>query len=123
MTEKAYILFDGYCKLCSASVRFIKRHSRDGSFIFVPVGSEEANELLSGFRFTKTIPDAVILVSGEVILTRSRAALKIAARLNFPFKLLVIFYLVPDFLRDPVYDFIAGRRYRWFGKRDQCYLP
>lgn len=123
MTEKAYILFDGYCKLCSASVRFIKRHSRDGSFIFVPVGSEEANELLSGFRFTKTIPDAVILVSGEVILTRSRAALKIAARLNFPFKLLVIFYLVPGFLRDPVYDFIAGRRYRWFGKRDQCYLP
>lgn len=31
--------------------------------------------------------------------------------------------LVPRFIRDAVYDFIAENRYRWFGKRDECRMP
>jgi predicted DCC family thiol-disulfide oxidoreductase YuxK len=31
--------------------------------------------------------------------------------------------IIPAFLRDIVYRFIARNRYRWFGKRDTCRLP
>jgi len=32
-------------------------------------------------------------------------------------------YVLPPFLRDVLYRFIARRRYRWFGKSEACYLP
>jgi predicted DCC family thiol-disulfide oxidoreductase YuxK len=31
--------------------------------------------------------------------------------------------IVPRFIRDAVYDFIAVRRYRWFGQRQACMVP
>ncbi|MGA9335274.1 MAG: DCC1-like thiol-disulfide oxidoreductase family protein, partial [Rudaea sp.] len=31
--------------------------------------------------------------------------------------------IVPRALRDPAYRWIARHRYRWFGRRDTCYLP
>ena len=37
--------------------------------------------------------------------------------------LVSVLRVVPRFLRDPVYDFVARHRYRWFGKYDQCPLP
>jgi predicted DCC family thiol-disulfide oxidoreductase YuxK len=34
-----------------------------------------------------------------------------------------VFFIIPRFLRDPIYDFIAKNRYRWFGKKDTCMMP
>jgi predicted DCC family thiol-disulfide oxidoreductase YuxK len=31
--------------------------------------------------------------------------------------------LVPRPVRDALYDGLARRRYRWFGRRDECWLP
>jgi predicted DCC family thiol-disulfide oxidoreductase YuxK len=31
--------------------------------------------------------------------------------------------LVPPFIRDAVYDWIARNRYGWFGKMDACPVP
>jgi predicted DCC family thiol-disulfide oxidoreductase YuxK len=31
--------------------------------------------------------------------------------------------VIPKFIRDAVYDFIARNRYSWFGKKDQCMIP
>ena len=31
--------------------------------------------------------------------------------------------IIPRFIRDGVYDFIAKNRYKWFGKKDQCMIP
>jgi predicted DCC family thiol-disulfide oxidoreductase YuxK len=37
--------------------------------------------------------------------------------------LLRVFLIVPRFVRDGVYRFVAARRYRWFGQRDTCMVP
>ncbi|MFZ5942370.1 MAG: thiol-disulfide oxidoreductase DCC family protein [Bacteroidota bacterium] len=123
MKSAPVILFDGYCHLCSRSVRFVKRHSRPGRFVFLPVSSPETQSLLGGSKLAGPLPDTLILISGEEILFRSRAALRISAQLRFPWNLATVFYLFPRFLRDPLYDLIARNRYRWFGKRESCYLP
>jgi predicted DCC family thiol-disulfide oxidoreductase YuxK len=31
--------------------------------------------------------------------------------------------IIPRFIRDAVYRFIAVNRYKWFGKTDQCRVP
>jgi predicted DCC family thiol-disulfide oxidoreductase YuxK len=34
-----------------------------------------------------------------------------------------LFFWVPPFVADRVYDFIGNRRYRWFGKKQECWIP
>ena len=33
------------------------------------------------------------------------------------------FVIVPRVIRDGIYDVIASRRYRWFGRRAVCMVP
>jgi len=54
---------------------------------------------------------------------RSEAALRIAARLGAPWSWLVMLRVLPRAWRDAVYDFVAARRYRWFGTVEACELP
>ncbi|KAL6013594.1 hypothetical protein ACLOJK_004092 [Asimina triloba] len=48
------------------------------------------------------------------------AALKVASYLPLPYSILSILLIIPAPLRDAVYDYIAKRRYDWFGKKDDC---
>jgi predicted DCC family thiol-disulfide oxidoreductase YuxK len=34
-----------------------------------------------------------------------------------------IFMVVPRFIRDGVYSLVAKNRYKWFGKKNECWLP
>jgi predicted DCC family thiol-disulfide oxidoreductase YuxK len=65
----------------------------------------------------------VILYMNGKVYTRSAAALQIASRLRFPVWLLAAGWIVPPFLRNAIYDCIARNRYRWFGKRETCFVP
>ena len=68
-------------------------------------------------------PDTVLLQMNGEVYDRSTAVLKIALHLRFPWPLLGIFLLVPRFLRDPVYNWVARNRKRWFWERSACYVP
>ena len=41
-------------------------------------------------------------------------------KIKFPYILLIVFYVIPGFLRDLIYDLVAKNRYRIFGKVDEC---
>jgi len=68
-------------------------------------------------------PAQVVLVQDGRVYFRSDAPLRIARGLRFPWPLFTAFVVVPRFVRDWAYDFIAARRYRWFGRRDVCMIP
>jgi predicted DCC family thiol-disulfide oxidoreductase YuxK len=55
--------------------------------------------------------------------TRSDAALRIVMRLGGAWKLAAVLLLVPRFLRDGVYTWVARNRYQWFGEHESCRLP
>jgi len=118
------ILFDGVCNLCNAGVRFVIERDRAGRFQFAPLQSPAAARLLAG-RGPDGLDerDTVVLVTGDRVLTRSSAALHVARGLGFPWTLLSALLVIPRPIRDWCYDWLARRRYRWFGKRETCMVP
>jgi predicted DCC family thiol-disulfide oxidoreductase YuxK len=121
--NKSIILFDGVCNLCNASVNFVIRHDKKAQFLFASFQSDAAREILLHFNLENLNTDTVILVEDNKIYDKSAAALKIAKQLDGIFKAFSIFFIVPKFLRDRIYDFVAKNRYQWFGKRESCMIP
>jgi predicted DCC family thiol-disulfide oxidoreductase YuxK len=117
------LLFDGVCNLCHGVVRFILDHDRDARFRFAPLQSEVGRALLTRFALDPDALDAVVLIDEAGAHVRSDAALRVARALGPPWNCLGPLAVIPRALRDAVYDFIARRRYRWFGKKDACPLP
>lgn len=116
------VFFDGVCNLCNAAVRFIVKRDTQGYFRFASLQSEAAKRLLPS-SCRERFGDSIVLLEDEECFGASTAALRIARRLRAPWPLVYGAILVPRFLRDPVYRWIARNRYRWFGKKDSCELP
>ncbi len=57
------------------------------------------------------------------VLTRSTAALQLFRDLDGAWPLLAVLSGLPRVLRDAVYDRVARRRYRWFGRTEACLVP
>ena len=54
---------------------------------------------------------------------KSTAALRASRHLSGGWPLLYGFIIIPAFIRNAVYDFIAKNRYKWYGKKDSCMIP
>jgi len=117
------ILFDGMCNLCAGSVRFVIARDPKARFTFASLQSEYAKDLLGRLAPGAELPDSIVLIEGGVVRTQSTAALRVARRLRLPWPLLYGFIVVPAFLRNAVYRWIARNRYRWFGKQQTCMVP
>ena len=117
------IVFDGVCNMCNASAQFILDHDRKKAMRLAASQSDAGTALLARFHIETSGPDTMYFFDGERLHERSTAALLIARRLGFPWSLAYVFIVVPRFLRDGIYRFIAKNRYRWFGKRESCRMP
>ena len=116
------LLFDGVCNLCNGLVQFVIRHDKNKRFRFAPMQSASGKRILA--QIGETEPDNTsVYVRKNRILTRSSAALYIARDLGGPWALAYPFILVPGFIRNAVYDFVARNRFKWFGRREQCMVP
>ncbi|PKG25640.1 thiol-disulfide oxidoreductase DCC family protein [Niallia nealsonii] len=119
---KAIILFDGVCNLCNQSVQFIIKRDPKGYFTFTSIQGETGQKLLQKYQISNNL-DSLLLIEDNNYYTKSAAALQICKHLNGFWKYLIIFKIVPPFIRNSVYDIVAKNRYKWFGKRDSCMLP
>jgi predicted DCC family thiol-disulfide oxidoreductase YuxK len=117
--DRPVILFDGVCNLCTGSVQFVIERDSRKRFRFASLQSPVAERLLG----RRDDLESMVLVENQKVYRKSTAALRIARRLDGPWPALSIFLLIPRPLRDWVYDAIGRRRYRWFGKRDACWVP
>jgi predicted DCC family thiol-disulfide oxidoreductase YuxK len=115
------VFFDGVCNLCNALVDFLVRHDRRRVLRFASLQGNTARELL-GPGAGENLSSVVFYQNGS-ISTESLAVIRILSRLGGPWGLLSLLRVIPSFLRDPIYGFVARNRYRWFGKRETCRLP
>jgi|SRR6476469_2247654 len=117
------ILFDGVCNLCDSAVQFVIKHDHHNTFKFAALQSDYAKQILANQPINLAALSSMVLIDDDKVYTKSSAALRIAKYLNNGLPLLYTFIIIPSFLRDFVYDFIAKNRYKWFGEKDQCMIP
>ena len=105
--QKPIILFDGLCNLCHAAVQFVIKQDKKGVFKFASLQSNAGQEILKSNGLKATQFSSFILLHNDVLFMKSSAALKAAQIIGWPWKFFYGFTVVPRFIRDAVYDFIA----------------
>lgn len=115
------ILFDGVCNLCTWSVQFIIKRDPKEQFSFASLQSDVGKSLLEKHHLSDV--NSVVLIKKNKCYLESNAALEICSHLSNGWKLLTILKIIPSFIRNPLYRYIARNRYKWFGKQESCMLP
>jgi predicted DCC family thiol-disulfide oxidoreductase YuxK len=123
--NKHLILFDGVCNLCNSSVLYVIKRDKKNKFLFAPLQSEIGESLIKKFKIDPEKTDSILLYNpkSDSLKHKSTAALHVAKHLGFPSSLMVIFFIVPTFIRNWVYNYVAKNRYKWYGKKDACMIP
>jgi len=122
------LLFDGSCGLCESLVQFVLARDPAGIFHFAPLSSPQGRSIVARHGGDPDDVSTMYVVADYRTpearpLTRSRAALFVLGALEWPWKALTLFGVLPTVLLDRVYDFVARNRYRVFGRREQCLMP
>ncbi|WP_442844890.1 thiol-disulfide oxidoreductase DCC family protein [Leeuwenhoekiella sp. H156] len=123
MSSEKIILFDGVCNLCNGAINFIIKHDPKAQFKFASLQGENGQRLLAQHQINPKETDSIVLIEPQRVSVKSSAALRIAKYLNRGYPLLYAFMIIPGFIRNAVYDFIAANRYKWFGKKESCMIP
>jgi len=122
--NKKIILFDGVCNLCDAVVQFVIEHDKNDLFRFVALQSELGQEILKHIGINPNNIDSVILYEpGIAYYYKSTAAIEIAKSLGGFWHLGTVFRIIPNGIRNQLYDYIAKNRYKWYGKKESCWIP
>src|SRR5215207_8791868 len=109
------VLIDGVCVLCSRSYRFVTRRDDAHHFRFLTIQSPEGHALAERFGVSPEKPDTFVLIAEQKAYFRTEAVLRILC--EFPgWRWTSVFRIVPPFIRDAIYNFVARNRYRWFGQ-------
>jgi predicted DCC family thiol-disulfide oxidoreductase YuxK len=117
------ILFDGVCNLCNGAVQFIIKNDDKGKFKFASLQSDFGQQILSKNNLPTSDFNSFVFFENDKIFMKSTAALKVLKGLGGKWKMLYVFIIVPKFIRDIAYDFIAKRRYSIWGKIESCMMP
>ena len=118
------LVFDGVCVLCSRSVQFVLRHDRDKQFRFATTQSPAGLHLMAEHGLDASKPASVLLLEDDSAYTESAAMIRVLRTFGGGWRWLAgVLWIVPKPLRDAAYRAVAKRRYRWFGRRESCYLP
>ena len=120
---KILVLFDGVCNLCNGAVQFIIKRDPASKFLFASLQSGFAAARLKEFGVAPGSLHSIIVIKHNTMLERSDAILSIASELNGFWSVFRVFRILPRFIRDGLYDFIATYRYKIFGKQDSCMIP
>ncbi len=124
MYKKAILFYDGDCALCNKSVQFVIDHEKENAqpVLFCALQSDFAKQALAKFNYNFNEVSTLVLLLDDVVYYKSTAALNLTKYLKAPYSWLIVFKIVPGFIRDGVYNFVAKNRKRII-KDAFCYMP
>ena len=123
MSDAPVLVFDGVCVLCSRWVQFIVRHDRDARIRLAPMQSDAGRALLAKFGLDPDDPLSLLYVVDGRGYQDSDAILRVLASFGGAWRASALLRVIPRFVRDRSYRWLARNRYRWFGRTDQCLVP
>lgn len=117
------VIFDGVCNFCNGAVNFIIKRDPEARFVFTPMQSDLAKELMRKHQINNVGVDTFLLIKNERCFMWSTAALEITKDLSGLWFLFLIFKIVPAKVRDYFYKVFARNRYKLFGRKPECMVP
>ena len=118
MNNEHVIYFDGVCGLCNSFVKLLLKV--DSDLKFATLQGNSGQKLLTKINFNKSEFDTVIFKKNDQVYTKSSAVFEIFKTIGGLWKVFLIFSVLPISITDAVYRYIALRRFKVFGKLDQC---
>lgn len=119
--ETKILFFDGVCHLCNFWIELLIKLDRRNQLQFASLQGETAKKFLNPESIQKL--DSLVFLKNDSTYEKSTAVLLVVAELGGLWKLSKVFFVIPKFMRDALYHWIAKNRYRWFGQRDSCRIP
>ncbi|MCF8426161.1 MAG: DCC1-like thiol-disulfide oxidoreductase family protein [Bacteroidia bacterium] len=116
------LLYDGNCALCNWAVKLVLSFDKKQIFRFASLQSQTGIKTIQKFRVEPKLDSIIVLVQNE-LFTEAEAVFKIAKILGFPLNIILIGNLLPAKTSKFIYQWIAKRRYTFFGKYDSCPIP
>jgi predicted DCC family thiol-disulfide oxidoreductase YuxK len=118
------IVFDGVCMLCSRWVDFVLRRDPHGRYKFAAMQTASGRALLIEHGIDPDDPLSFLLLEDNKGYTDTDAIVRILRSFGPGCKFIALLVsIVPRFVRDPLYRWIARNRYRMFGQRAACRVP
>lgn len=118
------LVFDGVCVLCSHWVGFVLRHDRRGLYKFAAMQTPTGRKLLIDHGIDPDNPASFLLFEQGRGYTDTDAIVRVLRSFGGRWQVAAAFVaIVPRFLRDRLYRWLARNRYRLFGRHDVCTVP
>ncbi len=120
--QASIILFDGKCMLCNNFISYVMKKNL-AIYFFCDLNSATAKTLLEKYSMPTQNFNTIYLIKDNKIYSKSTAVLTIYSSINIFYRILSYsLLLIPKFLRDKIYSFLAKNRHKFF-KSKSCYLP
>jgi predicted DCC family thiol-disulfide oxidoreductase YuxK len=120
--NKKIIFYDGLCSMCNRFIRILITLDKKEKFLLASLQGKNGKILQKKFSKELHEVDSVIFYNKQVY-TKSSAVINILSELGGLYKLAYIFNIIPSFILNFLYDYIARNRFIWFNKLDKCPLP
>jgi predicted DCC family thiol-disulfide oxidoreductase YuxK len=121
------LLYDGVCALCNAAVRFVLKFDATQQIRFAPLDGAFAAAVFERHPDARGSDSVVLWMrtpdGREIVRTRSAAVLELGRHMKYLGQFARVVSLLPPRVLDGVYDAIAARRYRLFGRYESCPVP
>ena len=99
------------------------QQDKEKTFRFAPLQSAAGQALLATHNLPLTDFGSFVFIENNTAYTNSTAVLHLGRLLPWYWQWLQLGWLIPEKERDALYQFIAGKRYEWFGKTESCAVP
>jgi predicted DCC family thiol-disulfide oxidoreductase YuxK len=121
--EYLIVFYDGKCPFCIGWTKFLIDRDGYDRLRFADLHGEWAHQFFASHNLKHPGMESVVTWDGGFLARRSAAAITLATALPGVWGMGKHLDLLPARLLDTLYDGIAKNRYRWFGQRDQCWIP
>jgi predicted DCC family thiol-disulfide oxidoreductase YuxK len=120
MSDRIIIFFDSECMLCNSSVQWILKNEKEHDLYFAPLNGVTFNELPIE---REDLPDSILVWKENALNMKTLAIIHVLHGMGGKWNILSkLLRMIPLFLSNFIYDFIARKRYGWFGRTAECML-
>ncbi|KAB1071271.1 DUF393 domain-containing protein [Tamlana haliotis] len=126
MKKENIVFFDGVCNLCNGFINFVISRDKNGTIYYATLQSDFAKSTLKDEFIQENTSDfsTIYFYTNNTLYTKSSAVLRVFSKLSPSYAIFAkVLMIIPEFIRDGLYSFIAKNRYVFFGKKSTCRIP